>query len=174
MAKATITREWDETPGAEGLVYTMADGTKGSFAYHSLSEPVKVMLGLHGLEQKVFDSIAGDTKKGATNEQLVATLAKTYEPLTQGEWSGKRGSSEGPGLPLLTEAMARMAGVSLDEMGKRLAATTIETRREIAKIPDVAANIAAIRAERAKVVAEKAAGQTNEALAALLGGGGGQ
>lgn len=170
MAKATITREWDETPGAEGLVYTMADGTKGTFAYHSLPEATKVMLGLHGLEQKVFDSIAGDTKKGATQEQLMATLAKTYEPLVGGEWSGKRGSSDGPGLPLLTEALSRMAGISLEEMGVRLAGTTVEARREMAKLPQVAAQIAGIRAERAKAVAEKAEGQTNEALAALLSG----
>lgn len=61
-----------------------------SFDTSELSEEMKERLMMHGLAQKVKDSVAGQDKKGATVEDQVKTMQGIWEKLLKGEWATRK------------------------------------------------------------------------------------
>lgn len=55
-----------------------------------LSEEIKVRLMMHGLAQKVKDSVAGLDKKGETVEGQTEIMLKVWDKLKNGEWSTRK------------------------------------------------------------------------------------
>lgn len=166
MAAKLIARDWDEA--AQAIVTTFPDGEKVSYSFASLPDQSKIDCGMHGMEQKIFDSIAGEIKKGTSFEDIRTELQRVYDQLLAGEWKGKRGSSEGPSLTLLAEAVARMFNVTVEVAQEKLGTKTVEERRAMASAPQVKAKIDEIRAERSKAKADRADSTSVEALQGLF------
>lgn len=173
MAKGLITREWDDVSGT--ITATFASGESVSFDITKLPADIYKDLAMHGAEQKIFDSIAGDQKKGATVAELTATLQGVYDNLAAGLWKGSRGSGgEGTSTTLAVEALARMLAarnggeVDLADAKQRWELLPKEQRAAAVKAPAFAAEIAKVRAEKAAARAE-AAPAGSEAMFGLLG-----
>lgn len=166
MAAKQIARDWDEA--TQSIVATFPDGEKVSYSFGSLPDAIKIDCGMHGMEQKVFDSIAGELKKGTTLAAIRAELARVYNNLANGEWAGKRGSSEGPSLTLLTEAVARFAGVTVEQAKAKLDTKTVEERRAMAAVPQIKAIADEIKLERSRAKAAQADSASVESIKSLF------
>jgi hypothetical protein len=166
MAKGMIKREWDEATQTCTAVFP--DGQNTSYSFAALPDQIKVDCGCHGMEQKVFDAIAGDIKAGQTYDQIRATLQGQYDQLMAGEWFGKRGSSEGPSYTLVTEAVARMYSVTIEAAKAKLDALTVEQRKAIGQAPKVKVIVDQIRLERSTAKAKLAESVEVEVLENLF------
>jgi hypothetical protein len=147
MSKSTIKREWDDASQTINAAYP--DGVSVAYCAATLPEAIRQDCLLHGLEQKLFDSIAGETKKGTTLDEIRAQVMTVYTNLVNGDWKGKRGSSEGPSLLLLTEAVARLfAGGDLEAAKKHIEAISVEERKSLAEATEIKIAINSIKNER--------------------------
>lgn len=156
MAKGLIKREWNEATNT--IVTAWPDNVTTEYGLGSLPQDVQRDCAMHGLEQKLFDSIAGDTKKGETFATQRATIDELFKRLTAGEWTGKRGSSEGPSVGLLAQAMARVHSKPIEKVQALLASQTPETLKALRADERIKSAIYTIQAENAaKRAAEKPA-----------------
>lgn len=166
MAKQTISREWNEAD--QSIVATLGDGSKLTFSYSALPDPMKIACGMHGMEQKIFDSIAGMTKAGETQEAITAELKRVYDNLLAEEWTGKRGSSE-VSLTLLAEAISRVLNKPLEAVTAFLGTMATEQVKALRGDANIKAAIDQIKAERSAAKAASAGATSLEALKGLLG-----
>ena len=147
MAKSTIKRIWDDASTCITAEYP--DGIKVDYRVDTLSEAIQQDCKLHGLEQKLFDSIAGEASKGVTYAEIRDRVQKVYDNLVANVWKGKRGTSEGPSLVLLTEAVARLLANGDVELAKtHLARMSDEERASLGKSTEIMVAINTIKNER--------------------------
>jgi hypothetical protein len=167
MAKSTIKRTWNEAE--QSITAEFPDSVNVTYSFRDLSDAIKADCGLHGMEQKLFDSIAGESKKGTTLDDIRAQVMVVYTNLANGDWKGKRGSSEGPSLVLLTEAIARLfAGGDLEAAKKHVESLSPEDRKSIADATEVKIAINAIKTERLAAMPVKPAPTALDALKKLF------
>lgn len=83
-----------------------------SFDTNELSEEMKQRLMLHGLSQKVKDSVAGQDKKGATIEDQVATMNAVWERLLKNDWATRKTAEP---TTTLRGAVKQVLGLNLPE-----------------------------------------------------------
>jgi hypothetical protein len=159
--------------GATALVFTFANGDVLSVDASKLPQPVQVAAMWHGLAQKIGDAYA--SAKSAEDAADAATAL--YERLEAGDWVAER-EAAGPRISLILQAIVRTlekAGKPLDEAGVAARAEKLKTdkayREQAMANPQVAAEYAAIQAERAAQraadAAAKAAGGTPTDLSAI-------
>ena len=165
MAKGLIKREWNESTNT--IVAAWPDNVTTEYSLGALPEDVRRDCAMHGLEQKLFDSIAGDTKKGETFATQRSTIEELFKRLTAGEWTGKRGSSEGPSVGLLAQALARVHSKPIEKITAWLGTQTPETLKSLRADDRVKAAIYQIQAENAAKRAEAAKPEALESLAAV-------
>lgn len=147
MAKSMIKREWnDET---RTITASFPDNVQVSYSLADLNAAIIQDCALHGLEQKLFDSIAGEAQKGVTYAEIRERVGKVWTNLVAGEWKGKRGSSEGPSLLLVIEAVARLlAGGDKEIAKKHVESLSAEERANLGQSTEIQVEINKIKNER--------------------------
>lgn len=147
MSKSTIKREWNDA--TQEITASYPDGVAVVYNAATLPEAIRQDCLLHGLEQKLFDSIAGETKKGTTLDEIRGQVMAVYTNLANGDWKGKRGSSEGPSLLLLTEAVARLfTNGDLEVAKKHIESISAEDRKALGEAAQIKIVINTIKNER--------------------------
>lgn len=164
-----IKRDWDESAGSL-LSVEWPDGEKTSYDVAALGAETRLALSLHGANQKLFDSLAGDTKAGVSFADQRKTVQAIWDNLVSGEWGTKRGTSEGPRLSLLAQAVSRMLDKPIEKVKAHLETLTVEQRRALSADEKIKAIIAKIQLENAeaKAAAATGAGESLAGVAAAL------
>jgi len=136
----------------QSVAITFENGETASHTLAALTPEMVGQLALHGLSQKLGDSYAG------AKDQAQELVANVWKNLTDGNWSVR-----GEGGTRVTQ-LARALVRKLKAAGKEI--TEADAAEKIAELDDdakkalnsaCAVEIAAIKAEDAKVAAEKAA-----------------
>ena len=147
--KKQIERSWNDETMPTQIDATFGDGGKVSYRFDTLPEAIQRQLGVHGLEQKLFDSISGMGKKGETQAAMREHIGTVYAALEAGSWgTGRTASAVSP--EVLALAVHRALGVPLDAATAKTAEWSVEQRKAVADNPSVKAEVTMIYAERAK------------------------
>lgn len=136
---------------AAGVTFTFADkkGTQLECAIAGLNAEMVQQLAIHGLAQKVGDSYAG----ADSVEEAIANATEVWKNLQAGNFNVRSSGTGG----ILAEALARIKGMSVDEVSAALSEMDEDGIDKLKKNAKVKAVIAVIRGERA---AAKAAADT--------------
>lgn len=116
---------------------------------------------LHGLSQKLGDSYA--SAQGDVNWAF-AECSTVRDSILNGDWN-RKGQGDGGDL---VEALVQVTGKDPAEVAELVAAMDKETKDKAKKVPQVAAAIAKIKAERLAKKAEGSDG-ADDVLAGLMG-----
>lgn len=156
------------------VIFSFGNGTELKLDVNSLSPEIQKRLMFHGTLQKIGDSYAG--AKGDFSK-AIESARSVIEQLQSGEWRAARGEGEGrPRLGELSEAIARVKGVSVEEATTAVTAAAALDGDEAARAagaeklkawrahPKIKAAIAAIRAEKAQAEADAAGGDDEISL----------
>jgi hypothetical protein len=153
------------------LAFTVG-GEGGAELEFSLSELAKEMfdqLACHGASQKLGDSIASlktklekslgrEPSEEEMKSSALETINAVWEQLKSGDWRATRGEGEAkPRVGEVAQAIARLRNMDLEEVVKLVAATDKEKVKAWRAHPQIQAEIAKIRAERAAERLQKAA-----------------
>jgi hypothetical protein len=148
------------------IQFTGDDGTSHTLDINSLNSDMVFRLAVHGASQKVGDSYAG--AKAEENPVAFANqaIAETIKQLQDNLWRVGGGGGGGPRITDLANAYARAAGVSVEAAVEFLGGLTEEETKVLRKKPKVAAQLAAIAAEKAQARAARLAEEAAKADAA--------
>lgn len=155
---------------ATGLKFTFADKSTRTVDLYKFPPNIQKCLGWHGLSQKLGDSFA--SAKGN-----VATALENFDALLEVLMGGtfvEKGEGVGPAPTMIFEAIMRAhkkAGTKPknDEAAIKEMLKDKATREGALQDPKIAAEYAAIRAERAQAAAQEAAKKAKGAEATTLG-----
>lgn len=155
MANQTETKRIptiEATVGLEGLILQFSNGQKLTLEPNDLTTEIRQMALIHGLKQKLVDAAAisrnPDTGKSATAEDKYQAVKEVYDRLLLGQWNAERG--EGAGT-LLLQALCRMHNKDATVVREWLGKKSADEQKALRTNPKVAAVIAQIQAERAKL-----------------------
>lgn len=103
-------------------------------------------LAIHGLSQKLGDSYASANDKGMSIQDCVDVVTEMVGRLEHGDWdtSGSRGVS------IMAEAIAVLLDKDIRQCADLIAGMTDAERGAMSKRPDVKAEVARIKAARAR------------------------
>lgn len=136
-------------------------GKELEFATSDLSDEIKANLLMHGLSQKLGDSAASVKAKlkdglgrEPTDEELISAVVEaingSWKNLENGDWKASRGEGEAkPRIGEVALAIARLRSMDVEEVQRLVAATDKEKVKQWRKHPQIQAEIAKIRQERA-------------------------
>lgn len=129
-----------------GVRFTFADkaSTKLDFNLSELKKDMLTALALHGLKQKLGDSYAGVDSISEAIEGVKAI----WKNLQAGNFNTRTG-----GNSILSEAIARIKGISLEQASELLASLDEEALEKVKKNAQVKATMLVIRGERAATIA---------------------
>jgi len=127
---------------------------------------ILVQTALHGISQKIGDSYAGAAKDGPevglepvlyAKAQIESMIQQIYNE----KWYAVRQAGGGAQNTILVRAYAQATGKTLEEALDFVEPLSDDEKKQLQKLPKIAAAIAGIRAEaavaKAKALAEKAA-----------------
>jgi hypothetical protein len=138
------------------------DKSSISIDVNSLNEETKFRALIHGISQKVGDSYAG-AKSDSNPLEFAKTAAKeTIEQVLKGEWRAPSTSS-GPRESDLAKALSLATGETLEKAIEFIANLDDEAIKVLRKKPKVAAQLAAIAAQKAIAKAAKLAKEAEAA-----------
>lgn len=140
-----------------GLVWNWADETITEVSATDFPREILDHAILHGLKQKLADSYSGSVTVREAREAFQGVL----DALLAGQWNAGRSSSGG----IWVEALAKAAGVSVDEAREKWNSLDEDTQKDVKKNAGVKAAKAEIELERAKA---KAKGEGLEGLKGLF------
>lgn len=145
------------------------------FAYRAVFANGKILTGnvpaelaeklaLHGLGQKLRDSISGEK----TIADAIGAFEDVADTLSAGDWSQVR-SGDGPkaNKTELAEAIASVRGIELEVAVAWLSQKTPAEKIKLRAVPAVALKIAEMRAEKARAEAAENAGAGDDVFAGL-------
>lgn len=147
------------------------DGNGGKeleFNLADLSDEIRQNLLCHGASQKLGDSAAGvkgrlkDSLGREPSDEELATgvieaINGVWKQLSEGDWRASRGEGEAkPRVGEVALAIARLRNMEVDEVQKLVAATDKEKVKQWRAHPQIQAEIAKIRAEKAAAKLAKA------------------
>ena len=154
------------------IVFKFTNGNEFVFDPNTVSEEVRNYAMFHGFAQKLGDNAAG-AKEACSDgsmepedwrEQMVKEMAAQ---LASEGWN--RQSREGGGaVSLLQQALVAL-GIDEAKVVERLKGLDKEQKKALTNNPEVAAQIAVIKAERAAKAAEKAAAKAEDSEPSDLG-----
>lgn len=130
---------------------TLAGGYGLSVHLEDLEAGIKRQATLHGLKQKLVDSVAGKSGKEASQ-----ALQATYDMLLGGNWTRPREAGVGGGVTLLIEAMIRLFNKTHEECQTVIDGLSEADAKALPKHKQIAAMILTIKAERAALKAAQA------------------
>lgn len=146
-------KEYDLDTGE--FIFTFGDGEEKRFNVDSLPDEMKRQLMFHGFGQKAGDSYAGLSKSNNFTGAK-SNVQDVYDQLARGEWRGGRDSEARPRLDEVAQAIARIKGLEFDKAKAAVQEAYDSGEEGQAKIkawrahPKIKAEIAAIRAEKAR------------------------
>lgn len=144
---------------ARSVTFDFENGKSATFDLSKVSPDILTRLALHGASQKIGDSYAGagDSADPAAYAEQAAN--ETIAQLLAGDW--RVTVSGGPRTSDLATAISRLNGQPIETVVAGLAKANDDQKKELRKVPAIAAALAAIKAEnamaRAKKLAEQAA-----------------
>lgn len=147
---------------AGSVTFDFENGKTAVFTLDSVSPEILKRLALHGASQKIGDSYANAKDSSDPAVYAEETSTEVIKQLVDGEWRAT--SATGPRVSDLAMAVSRLNGKPIEEIIESLGKATDEQKKELRKHPQIAATLAAIKAENA---AKRAA-----ALAAKASSGG--
>ena len=122
-----------KSTGETSVTFGFVNGKKLVCDISELSDDIIKRLAVHGLSQKVGDSYAG----AESVDQAVANATETWNNLVSDLWAvGRQTGGK------LAQALATIAGVTLEEAIKTLAEMDDEKKKELRKHPKIKAEIA--------------------------------
>lgn len=143
-------------------------GDDQDYDLSSLSEEIKQNLLCHGASQKLGDAAASVKKRlsdslgrDPSDDELKAAVRESidavWKQLLDGEWRASRGEGEAkPRIGEVATAIARLRGMDVEEVQKLVAATDKEKVKAWRAHPQIQAEIAKIRQEKAEARLAKA------------------
>lgn len=153
MAKKAIKR----FEGDVLIIEVPETGESVSIDLNDLSDDMKLRLVKHGLSQKVGDSYAG-----APAEEIAKLAGATIERLKADEWGVERGEGKAR-TTQLAEALAAATGKSVEECVAKLDEMEDEQKKALRAHPQIKAELAKIKAQKAAEAAKKAEAEQAEA-----------
>ena len=94
------------TIGDDGTVSTRFDFRNGAVRSFTVPTDLLLRFAAHGVEQKLGDSIAGETDP----DDCVASMDDLIARLSAGEWNVKRAAGEFAGTSILMKALIEVSG----------------------------------------------------------------
>lgn len=140
------------------LIITFADGETHTIRPDDFNEEIQAHAQLHGYKQKLGDSWANH---GESLKDAKAEFMAVLESLKAGDWNRKGGGDGG----MVPEALAAVTGESLEDCIAKWQDADDDKKAKIRKHPQVAAKLAAMKAEKA---ARKAANADAPSLDDIL------
>jgi hypothetical protein len=142
------------------LIWTFGNGSVAEISVEDLSDEIKYAAMMHGLKQTISDAYSGIKTAGESY-----TFAQVrIDTLKGGEWSSRGKAGEGNND--LAQAVANISGKGIADVVALIGALDEAQRKVLAKKPQVAAEVAKLKAERlAKAVVEGV-----DSLSDLFGG----
>lgn len=137
------------------VTFDFENGKSAAFDLSKVSPEIMRRLALHGASQKVGDSYAGAGESADPAAYAEQAVAETIAQLYAGDW--RVTAAGGPRVSDLATAIARLSGQSVEAVTEQLAKASDEQKKELRKHPQVAATLAAIKAENAAKRAAKLA-----------------
>lgn len=134
------------TSTENGWMYEFNNGGILQADVRELPHDMEHQLMLHGLKQKLSDSYSGLT----TDHEIEAAVNGVWDNLVKNLWNAGRSSLGG----IWVEAIARAAGVSVEQAAEKWNSMDEDTRKDVKKNPQVKQAKAEIELERAKAKAE--------------------
>ncbi len=158
VAKAGFKAKCVEVEGK--LVWTFGDGKTAQIDPNELSDEIKTAAMLHGLKQTISDAYSGIKTAGESY-----TFAQVrIDTLKGGEWSSRGRAGEGNND--LAQAVSNISGKGIADVVALIGALDEAQRKTLAKKPQVAAEVAKLKAERLA----KAVDSSVDSLSDLFGG----
>jgi hypothetical protein len=145
-------KNYDEDAASVEIVF--GDGATLTLAKSDLNDSIWLRAALHGLLQKIGDSYAG-----AKGDYKAAKKAASdvIEALKAGTWNAGRGEGEGkPRVLELAVAISRLKGIAVADAETKLRTLDEAAVKSLRNIPEIKAEIASIRAEKAREALAKA------------------
>jgi hypothetical protein len=149
MTKKTVNFE------AGTVTFDFENGKTAVFDIAKVSADIAKRLALHGASQKVGDSYAGAGEAADPVAYAEQAAGETIAQLVAGDW--RVTSAGGPRVSDLAAALSRLNGQPVEVITEQLAKATDDQKKDLRKIPQVAAALAAIKAESAAKRAAKLA-----------------
>lgn len=148
------------------LTFDMEDGKEAlSIDLNSVSKEALFRLAIHGASQKIGDSAANAAKQenpaAWAREQVAETIAQLKAMTSYADWRAT--GTGGPRVTDLAIALSRITGKPLDHVVEQLDALDDEQKK-------VYRNKGKVKAELAKIAAEKAAEKAKKLAAAAEAG----
>jgi len=128
------------------LSFKFASGKTVNIETSDLTDEICQKALIHGLKQKLADSYSGVK----TDHEVEAAFEATLNSLLTGSWNAGRSSLGG----IWVEALARAAGVSVEEAAQKWRELEEEAQKDLKKNAQIKQAKAEIELERAKVKAK--------------------
>lgn len=140
--------------------FSFTDGSVLEFNIDAFPTHINEQNRSHGAVQKLRDSYAGvkgDAKLAYTNAKEV------YDAMMNGSWS-TRGESEGTGGQgaMYIEAISRLKGITLEVARGKVAKMSDEWKKAAQKDPEIVAEVAKIKLERAQAAVQALSAKTSD------------
>lgn len=142
-----------------GVAFQFAHGTEITVMIADLPEDTVANLICHGLSQKLGDSYSG----AKDSEEAQSFLEKVLQRLKDGEWKAAReGGGGGRGVSQLVEALHRATGKPIEDCNATIDAMDDDAKKGLRAHPEIKAQLAQIKLEKAQEAAEKAAAESED------------
>lgn len=147
----------NKVKGTSIVTFSFSDGQTVVADLTTFPEEIVMQLAVHGMSQKGGDSYASANDNGLTIADCADGVRDIIGNLASGVWSAAGGS----GSSINAEAMSRITGESLEACAEVIAAMDEDEVKALLKRADMKAMVARIKAERAEVRADAAAGDAD-------------
>lgn len=137
------------------VTFDFENGKSAVFDLGKVSPEILRRLALHGASQKIGDSYAGAGDSADPAAYAEQAAGETIAQLIAGDW--RVTAAGGPRISDLANALSRINGQPVEAVVEGLSKATDEQKKELRKHPQVAAVLAAIKAENAAARAAKLA-----------------
>lgn len=151
---------------ASQVAFILGSGVKVIGDLNKFPEEIRHRLALHGLSQKVGDSVS-NLSKTRDYHAAFGTMQEVVDNLEKGLWSVRGGSSTSD----LVAALAALSNEDTDTVQQAIDAASEEQVAEFRKNPAIKAKILEMQAERQRAIAkanEEDAPAIGEMLKAIL------
>lgn len=149
------------TIGEDGSVSTRFDFRNGAVRSFTVPADLLLRFAAHGVEQKLGDSIAGETDP----DDCVASMDDLIARLSAGEWNVKRAAGEFAGTSILMKALIEVSGKPAEAIKAYLSTKTAAEKLALRRSSQLKPTIERLEAEKASK--SKNAVDTDSLLAEL-------
>ena len=129
-----------------GVRFNVSNGETVDVDVTTFPEDIQTKLAIHGLSQKLGDSYASASDKGMSIQDCVDGVNEIVRSMAAGNWSAT-GSS---GVSIMAEAIAVLLDKDIRQCADLIQGMTADERGAMSKRPDVKAEVARIKAARAR------------------------